>query len=332
MRSVFVLTSILTLLPFVGSGCAVEFESYHEITKLRVLSVTADPPAFFAGETVTFEVLVADPTTDDAPSVTWELCPLIRGAEDAYACYETSAGELVGVELGQGTSITMTVDNAFVEQLGEVFTRLCDVSELASILSEVCSNTGPGIPNADPPDGGEGGDGDASDGLDTMVLRAIVESGGEQVVAFRDVDIGFVPTTDRNVNPALLGITADVTREDALTHTPLGDGSQVEVVLGPERYLDLVALVNEDAAEVYDEEGEEQRESLRLTWFSTAGHFSKGTGYYYEGIAPIRELQNTRLYLEDEDFSDGVASVRIYAVLRDDRGGQTFWWSDIIAR
>ena len=306
------------------AGCAFDFESYHEISKLRVLSISVDPPVIAAGEVAQVEILTLDPSSQRELEINWEICLLRGEATESYRCATLQNGNSLGFFLGEGEQLSLSYDELLPQLEDLLRATVRENISTEELSDEMLSYMGfadycESVPDCD----------------DTFFATLRVEiEGSEREIGLRE--IGFFleePPEDRDLNPEILNIVADIEVNNEISHISLEHETEVSIELGDRNYFDLVALISEETAQQYYNEREEtlSQEDLRLSWFSTTGEFSKQIGYFRPDIAPMRELQNTRFEFDDNDFENGTASVRLLSVLRDNRRGQSFWWVDVIA-
>jgi hypothetical protein len=264
----------------------------------RLLAARPVPAEAAPGEPITWEALVAAPVgaTGDAPS--WSRCdarrPLAELGPVARACFDDEGARTV---LGEGLAVA------------------------TALPRDSCSLFGPNPPPAKPGEaGGRPVDADRTGGY---YHPFVVSSGGERDAAFARVYCGIAGATQgesaryaseyrRNTHPALTSI-ALVRANDSVE---LIEGTRAEVHPGESLFLE--ARWAPESAERYlrrDESGVlgEAAEELRVSFFVTGG-----------------EVRDPRAGTKDSARTSARTAfvapatpgeVRVWAVLRDDRGG-----------
>lgn len=114
----------------------------------------------------------------------------------------------------------------------------------------------------------------------------------------------------------------------------LGDVLLDEEPIAPARMVPLAsedepwalrAIVDPAQSETYDDDGEEARERLKLTWFTTGGSLERTSTWFDDEQIPVQELQTNELDPEGGNTPiESGDTVTVYVVLRDDRGGVDF--------
>jgi len=288
----------------------------------RVLAVRALPAEAKAGESVRWEALTVDGERDAPPSLAsqldWALCtdpvPLDRVEPVSPRCLAPAADWLLPI--GAGPSVS------------------------AAIPSDACRRFGPTPP--DPPPGQSAArpvDPDRTGGY-YQPLRALVPSSGDggepAYVTFRtrvscgvagaslEVTAELNRRARPNLNPAIARLArVDGGRDEEL----LPDGAPLSVAAGAEVRLRVETVGCEvdaacEGAERYaaldpiSRGVAERREALRSSWFATAGTFAdERTGIPADDPSAATTIEN------GWRAPDGASEVRLWVVLRDDRGG-----------
>ncbi len=325
-------------------GCVPEFEDdSSQVTQRKVLAVRADPAEVSPGAVTRLRVLVAAPVGEDtdAEALAWALCtarkPLTELGpvlQDCVTEFGTDSEKLVSLGSGEAVDATAPAD--------------------------VCSQFGPLVPvSATGEAAGRPVDPDTTGGYYQPVLvgDADVTLGGLRIscspVGIRgDQTVAYNRSYRPNENPELTRL--EVTSDDGREVPPTESGERLSVKAGGALELraewptcprepvcgDGLCTAGEDqvscredcqtdakgctGAESYvwvdpkTRTVEPRREGLTLAWYATAGRFdSHQTG-------------------QSETDADGVSTdnrwtapstpglVRLWTVLRDDRGGTSF--------
>lgn len=285
----------------------------------RLLAVRADPPEAAPGAVITLRALVVGPDGTLAnPPVRWAWCrapkPLTTNNSVSDRCLDES---------GDGVSP--------LDPAGPVVQ--------AELPADACALFGPDSPPAAP---GElpprPPDPDVTGGY-YQPVRILVPGGeGAPLAGFGfarlacnlagapiDVAQAFRSRYVANHNPAIESVLASTT--DGSMAMPLGregDAPATDpITAGHGSALHLTARWTADSPEtfpVFDPEQRqlvEQRESLRVSWYATAGRFAHDhTGR--DGDDPARDSEN------QWTAPDQPGLVHLWVVLRDSRGGTDF--------
>ncbi len=295
------------------SACAdAGFETFGEISKLRVLGIRVEPPEIGPGDLGVVTALVASPSGEPLRYV-WELCLVTDGPDGGFACAEDpESGEVAGAVIGTDPVAVVPYD-LIVESIGTV-------EELCGAIADVELPDFVELP-------------DCTRGY-PATLRLTVEvgdgQGDRQEIAIKELMLlteDIAADGDVNQNPRVDGLLVD---EVSIT----GDGAAAVIDVPADGELGLRILVNADQAETYvtveeSEDGEDgedvdDRERLSVSWFSTHGRFDDETTFFAEELVPGADLQTNRLDLEAGTEGRPGDEVAIFAVVRDDRGGASF--------
>jgi hypothetical protein len=288
-----------------GACQEIDFESPEEISKLRPLGVQLEPAEGGPGEIVTARLLLAspDPEAEAQARVRWELCAFSGGRDEFFACPSLPDGTSLGIELGEGMEVA--IDLAVLEAFGVTARALCDqIGDLT--LPDFIELPG------------------CRRGYDATLRYTITEADGTERVGIRTLPLLFdeeAEREDRNRNPALLGLLVD-----GEPHDP---NEERVIDLSEGTRLSLQALVNTDDAQSYtfpdpanpSERLPALREQYQIAWHTTHGSFRNGRTFFAEGVAPPAELQMNQLRLAQRRAAQPGDLVRVWVVLRDDRGG-----------
>jgi hypothetical protein len=284
-----------------GATCKPEFgERESLVDRTQVLAVRIEPPEAKPGEAVTTTLLVASPSGPvEAPQTSWAFC--------ATPKLLTENGSVSKACLGTGVV-------PIADARGGV---------TAPLPASGCFDFGPETQSADV----RPRDPDVTGGY-FLPIRAQVAVGAAPLTAFGfarlscnlanasgDIATRFREQYKRNVNPTLLPLEArleGVAAAVALDAIPRGARVVLRAAWKPEDAEPYV--VYDIGAQLL----ETRRESLRVSWFTTAGSFDKDrTGRTDEELETFAE--NTWTAPDDA----GVV-VHLWIVLRDGRGGVAF--------
>jgi hypothetical protein len=281
------------------------------VTGTRVLAVRGEPPEAKPGEVVRYSLLVATPEGPVTnPSASWAFCAtpklLTENGAATAACLKDAVRPLA-----EGTS-----------------------SIEAVLPADACALFGPEITSAEL----RPRDPDVTGGYYQPLRVSLARpqagaSEGEGAVAFGLERIAC------NLANAAAEVTADFGRRYAANRNPeLGpltatrDGVPVALDAIPRgARVQLRASWPEGAAEryvVYDLASRtviERRETMRVSWFTTAGTFaSDRTGRSEDELEPFTDNEWTA--------PDEARSTDLFVVLRDARGGVAFATHELVTR
>jgi hypothetical protein len=275
-------------------------ERDSHVTRTIVLAVRAEPAEVRPGEAATYETLVA--TVDGplaAPTTSWAYCATPKAL--------TENGAVSTSCLGEG-----------VRSIGDASSKVS-----ATMPTDACSLFGPEIASAEL----RPRDPDVTGGF-YQPLRVIVFDRGEREVAFgahrvrcrlsnagAEVATAFDARYASNDNPELLPIEARI--DGAVTTLDgIPRGARVTFrAAWPETSAEPYVALDVSTQTLVD-----RRETMRVSWFSTAGTFaSDRTGRAADDRATFTDNAWTA--------PEEVRTVHLFAVLRDDRGGVT--WSTL---
>ena len=306
-------------LPFVSllaalasSACVPDFDDEtSRITSPRVLAIRAFPAEAPKNQKVELTALIATPNDAEPEAPAWSLCldrkPLSELGPVSPRCLAAPESEPEIVQaLGEGSLVT------------------------ATLPAKVCQSFGPERP--DPKAGEPSGrpvDPDPTGGFYQPVLswlRGSAVLGGIRLDcplsgATREATVEYNERHRPNQNPELDafellradGSSAELDAEETPSvargervslRARFGDCAEAESCFGAESYL------------VYDREGErleERRETLMVSWFSSAGELGEERSDDSGGELPAA----TNSFTAPSEPGD----VRLWAVVRDDRGG-----------
>jgi hypothetical protein len=120
--------------PALGSGCGGGFPPISQVSGLRVLAVQADKPYAQPGDTVTFTMTYSNPPGAPAPQILWLGGCVNPPSDTYYGCYADAglaSGE--GLIAGEGPTFTMKVPESILtppatQGTAFVFFAVCDGS------------------------------------------------------------------------------------------------------------------------------------------------------------------------------------------------------------
>jgi hypothetical protein len=288
----------------------------------KVLAVSSEPAEAAPGDEVQLTALVATPDVNGAqPKLSWGLCiarkPLTELGPVNPVCIQ-AADRAPGsiIPLGTGASVQATVPNTPVD---------------------ACRLFGPSLPepmNGEP--AGRPVDPDPTGGYYQPVGVTLLEDSVTTLGAVRifcppsgldqDEAGAFNIGYKRNLNPIidsvrLLGASGSspVPDEPEALHLTPGQVVQLEAswaacsdgmpCSGAESYV----LFNSDSRQL-----EQKHESIRISWFATAGRFDNAVTGRDESEFALSSTDNTWT------APTAAQDVRLWLVIRDARGGQTF--------
>ncbi len=305
-------------------GCVPTFDDHLSLIESpKVLAVSSEPAEAAPGDQVQLTALVATPDVDGAtPKLSWGLCiarkPLTELGPVNPVCVqapELAPGSIV--PLGTGSSVSATVPSNPVD---------------------ACRLFGPSLPepmNGEP--AGRPVDPDPTGGYYQPIGVTLLEDSVTTLGAVRifcppsgldqDEAGAFNENYKRNVNPIIdsvllvsdSGASSPLPDEPETLHLSPGQVVQLEATWaacsdgppcsGAESYV----VFNSDSREL-----DQKHESIRISWYATAGRFENAVTGRDETEFAISNTDNTWTAPTDSK------QVRLWLVIRDARGGQTF--------
>lgn len=308
------------LLVLLATGCQeFDFEQSQEISKLRPIGVLLEPPEAGPDDVVTVSVVLASPDEERtaAATVRWELCAFTGSRDSFFECPTLPDGTSLGFPLGEGQSVT--VDVPLLASLGLTPEALCE-NLIDLNLPEFIE-----LPRCDR-------------GYSATLRFVITDpEGGGEIIGIRSFPLLFAEEAareDRNANPRFDRMLVNGVPRDPDVPFTVSLAEEGQTV----RFTAIVDV--EEHAQRYSfpdpqnpgQRRPEQREQLQIEWYSSLGNFPRDDSYFAEGIAPAAELQNNRLELNERRVARVGDRVRVWAVLRDDRGGIDWgsWVFDVV--
>lgn len=269
------------------------------ITDTRILAVRGVPPEVPPGEAVRFDLLVATPSGPiDKPVASWGFC--------SSAKLLTENGAASAACLQQGGVRPLADGPSAIE---------------VAMPINACSLFGPDISSADfrPRDPDITGGFYQPLRVTVFDRNTIVQAFGLErirctIAAGAQIATEFGKSYSANNNPELLPLTADVPLDQPIPRSR-------RIVLRaswPATSAETFALYD-----VAEQRLVNRRESLRASWFATAGAFDADrTGREESDLETFTENGWTAPY-------DAARTVHVYVVLRDARGGVAFTTKDL---
>jgi hypothetical protein len=289
------------------AGCADELGDYNEISGHRILAIRATPPEIRPGETATLDALI----TSEAATHQWSWCPVPfadpgegdcpLSQQDLQALLQAVGAEAPPPPYDLGSGSTATFEHAFPPAL---------LDGLCTALRDQPLPDGVPRPRCG--------------GRYVITLRLVTESGADSIVGVRDLGLVYDDDYQPNRNPRIEGARIgvpyfDLTGDDPV---PVGRGFRYKLELD----------IPEAAAETYEDlqDGElvTRRESLVVTWFREGGPMDKARSSFLEGTTDFENL-TTNYWIAPDDFELERDDMRLYFVLRDNRGGIDWLAADL---
>jgi hypothetical protein len=293
--------AVVIVSALVAPSCKPDFgERESFVDRTQVIAVRIDPPEAKPGETVTTSLLVVSPTGPlDAPPASWAFCatPKLLTENGAVSAACLANGVVPIGDARGGVSATLPMSGCFdfgpEVQSAEVRPRDPDVTGgfFLPIRARIA---------------GDGGDAPIAFGFARLVCN-LANAPGEIAAQFR-------AQYKRNVNPALLPVEARLegaTEPVALDAIPRGARVILRASWSPgdaESYA-LFDVLNQVILT--------RRESLRVSWFATAGSYAQDRSGRNED-EPETFTENTWTAPNEARVS------HLSLVLRDARGGMDF--------
>jgi hypothetical protein len=303
------------------TGCVPTFDDDLSLVQTtEVLAVQSEPAEAAPGDQVQLTALAAIPEVNGAaPRLTWGLClarkPLTELGPVNPLCIEAPnlAPDSI-VALGSGVTV------------------------MATLPTDACRLFGPSLPepmNGEP--AGRPVDPDPTGGYYqpvgvTLLANAVTTLGAVRIFCpptglDQDQSSAFTASYRRNENPSLASIAS---LDDSGAATPVPDepdalnvspGQVVHFEASWAACSDTAACSGAESYAWFDPDSrqiETQHESIRISWYATAGRF--------EDAVTGRDETEFSLTTSDDSWTAPTHSgeVRVWLVIRDSRGGQSF--------
>lgn len=293
------LASLLLLTPSLAACAPAMPNDAGIVAAPRVVAVRAQPAESKPGTAVTYTALVAAPVDDDSDAVpVWAFCTAPKAPTEDNAVADACLGGGALLPAGTGVAISATTPR------------------------DACALFGPDTP----PGGFRPRDPDVTGGY-YQPLRvtlagaepsfALERLGCDLGMASADSASAFANAYVPNENPTLLPLSATAGAGD----TPLD-------AVPPDTAVTLRASWPAEAAETYayfDRDAQNlvtKRESLRVSWYATSGHFDAATTGRSENDPA---LDATNVWTTPATAGPNV----LWLVLQDSRGGVDFARYDV---
>ena len=301
------MSAILRLLTLVlcvsATGCALDFDEPHDVNKLRVLGVQAEPPEIAPGDGTSVSVLWADPLGEDRDvEFVWWFCGGFVFGADLETCYQLIPPiRMSASEGGDRLEIPTIPDDIF------------DSADLPEGMDYFVV-TAVGLMCADGrlPDDDVLADPEGYEHIDDLC------EGGEAVSFFRTVMIS--ESDNPQANPGIEGVL--------FKDEPLPDVESGEVTTlrckekdGCDLDVPLSLFMTEGSYQTYEvvefDEVVEKKDTLFVSWYVTGGAFKDGYRSMVDSEASDDPLGPFETVWQPEEPGE----YTLYAVAHDVRGG-----------
>ena len=282
-------------------SCKPDFDERESfVDRTQVIAVRIDPPEAKPGETVTTSLLVVSPTGPlDAPPASWAFCAtpklLTENGSVSAACVANGVVPIADARGGVSAALPMSGCFDFGPETQSAEVRPRDPDVTGGFFLPIRARLA-----------GDGGDALTAFGFARLACNLANASG--------DVATQFQAQYKRNTNPALLPIDARLegaSAPAALDAIPHGARVVLRAAWRPED-AETYALFD-----VQNQTIVTRRESLRVSWYATAGSYVQDRSGRTED-EPETFTENTWTAPDDARVSF------LSFVLRDARGGMAF--------
>ncbi len=300
-------------------GCAPDFDPYLRLQELRVMAIQSNPVAPIPGESTTLTPLVFIPEGTPAPTFAWSWCPLVGTANDGYPCQLTEAQLAQQIQAAGADPSILPPYN-----LGTQPTAVFPHTIPPAWVAPFCAPATPGgraLLNCD-------------QGFPVQIRLVVrLPDGSATIESVRTLNLRLESETAPNLNPVVSGISATEVLprppgSDPKTEAPtkivdMTDGTAA--TLRRQRNNTIRVAVFADQSQPYidkDARGNPlpSNERLYITWFFETGDARHQISSYLPGESKIeRFLENEWRPESPQDYAPNAS--RIYAVVRDNRGG-----------
>lgn len=314
------------------SGCGPDFPELSEIYRVNILGLRADPPWIMSGQTSRLTPLIEGATAPDELTFRWSWCPL-RGPNSArFECLfpPESLGELTGGEV--------SLDSSLGEGPTAEFENIFDASDVETACQELRMQEEISALVTVP----------ECDGTFPISIRLEVADGDVLADAYKDVTLVYDPAqvADINTNPEISALGIRVLDGSELARGPLEFDRQYVLEVGsePDGSTALLDGLSERYLDRSEDPPVETRERLVFSWSTFEGTFDADrTGFLPDTVQSPEQPDGTPV--EEEwreartngwrsplagDFPGGPTT--IFAVVRDNRGGQSWTSTTVIVR
>lgn len=285
-------------------ACGAQLKPETLVDKLRVLSITAEPPEVKPGQASQLSVLQLDPTGGKT-TVIWVGCEPDPFGEGRSACNDTTA-------LLQPTS----------------FTTFPEGVRILGIGNRAAYSSAPTLFDPIPP-----GDSNRFNGVVGPVLAVVIDEEIDPTSTNEELRELFGRIEKQEVKSVFALSRVTVSEKDPQNRNPRlelleVDGAAhprngtLQVLPGQSRALKVTAIEAETYPLQLPEAMEERQESLVAAWYSTSGRFS------LERVELAKQTDTFFTAPGAPDIPEDPVPARrfgtIWLVLRDSRGGQAF--------
>ena len=285
-------------------GCGAQLKPETLVDKLRVLSITAEPPEVKPGQSSQLSVLQLDPT-GGITTVIWVGCEPDPFGEGRSACNDTTA-------LLQPTSFT-----TFPEGV-----RILGIGNTAAYASA------PTLFDPIPP-----GDSNRFNGVVGPVLAVVIDEEIDPTSTNEELRDLFARIEKQEVKSVFALSRVTVSEKEPRNQNPrlqqlevdgeaLPGNATLQVLPGQSRALKVTAADAETYPLQLPEAMEERQETLVAAWYSTSGRFS------LERVELAKQPDTYFTAPGAPDIPEDPVPMRrfgtIWLVLRDSRGGQAY--------
>jgi hypothetical protein len=292
------------------SACANDFTPYNQVEGLRVLAIRAEPPELQPGETTTLQALVTAEGTEQR----WSWCPAPFAGDQSDQCPFTDR-QIADLVRATGSD----VDPPPLE-LGSGETMEYPHSLPPQLLAGICES----FAEIDLPEGIEP---PRCDGRFDVSIRLVVSDGETTVESLRTLSLIYADGLVANTNPHI--DSGEISVRGAPPF-PLAQSEPTTVVRDVLYKLNLD--IDESNAEAFQEltpDGPvDTREDLVVTWFFEAGEMDKMRSSYLVEVGDFDNLRQNEFRTPTSEELE-TTQMRLYFVLRDNRGGLDWLISDL---
>lgn len=314
IRTYFAATTLL-LGSLATAGCDDPFEPYEDVQGPRLLAMAADAPDLIPGATAEFTALLTEPAT----STNWSWCPLVGSPDEGYPClvpHDLLQSE-VDKALGSGQLVVPAYElgSAARAQLAHVVP--------APVWQAICTFLqGGALPSlAEFPRCNESF---------PVTIRLEVAFGERTITGIRKVQLLYDAAAPTNTNPQVGLMSA--TELSQGSPIALDDIGTAELARDTRYELDIELAASESESYLRDPGTgaplENAREILRLSWFHEGGELDASATSFNEGSTVLDDAR-TNEWRTPAIEERAKNSSRLFVVIRDDRGGTSWFTSNV---